>query len=160
MLCVHWGAKQKIINGSISHILMVQLGTYEQQYIIYIVDSAKLETINGKQLEKSTLTISQVTVSNCVYVTNLGEKTSKDTLTYYFENKRRSNGGDVHKIVMVPEDNAVLVYFTDYESKFLYRFTQFMRLSGCAIQTIWTFCPQIGKKPQSFILANSSMFYG
>ncbi|KAL8567911.1 hypothetical protein ACOMHN_059033 [Nucella lapillus] len=67
-----------------------------------------------RQLEKRQLTVSRVPISNCLLVENLADKTTEDTVHLYFENKR-SRGGPVEKVDMIPADNKCLVYFESHE---------------------------------------------
>jgi hypothetical protein len=53
-------------------------------------------------------------------VTNIAPKVTKDTLQYYFENKRKSGGGDVERIVLNEDDyeRTCMVFFEDYKGVF------------------------------------------
>ena len=70
-----------------------------------------------RPLEKRKLTVSKVPISNCLLVENLSDKTTEDTICFYFENQRKSKGGPVEKVDMVPEENRCFVYFEDHEGK-------------------------------------------
>ncbi|KAL5021121.1 hypothetical protein ScPMuIL_000276, partial [Solemya velum] len=78
-----------------------------------IMDFEKLQTAcRTKTLEQAHLTISKVPVSNCIKVTGISEKTTKDTLTFYFENQRHG-GGELENIVFEREEDYCLVYFQE-----------------------------------------------
>ncbi|XP_060585886.1 protein mono-ADP-ribosyltransferase PARP14-like isoform X2 [Ruditapes philippinarum] len=77
-------------------------------------DFKKLESAFDKyKLEGASLKICPVPISNCIIVANLASEVTKDTIEFYFENKRKSGGGQVDKVVM-NEDDTCLVYFSDY----------------------------------------------
>ncbi|XP_053389482.1 protein mono-ADP-ribosyltransferase PARP14-like, partial [Mercenaria mercenaria] len=78
-------------------------------------DFQKLEKCFGKnRLEGASLTLYPVPISNCIIVANLASEVTKDTVVYYFENTRKSGGGQVEEVVMY-EDHTCLVYFTDFK---------------------------------------------
>lgn len=78
------------------------------------LDYKKLENVcKQHKLESAMLQLSRVPVSNCVVVSNLKPDVTKDTVEYYFENKRKSGGGEVDKVVM-QDDGKCFVYFNDY----------------------------------------------
>lgn len=77
-------------------------------------DFAKtLQMTRDRALEKRSLTVSKVPISNCLLVENLAAKTTEDTVHLYFENQR-SRGGPVERIEMIPKDKC-LVYFENHE---------------------------------------------
>ncbi|XP_033729448.1 formin-like protein 5, partial [Pecten maximus] len=62
-------------------------------------DFEKLEKACMKRaLDKHFLKVFRVPVSNCILVKGTAEKTTQSTLEYYFENTRRSGGGDVCEV--------------------------------------------------------------
>jgi len=58
---------------------------------------------------------SNVAISNCILVTNIGDNVTDDTLRYYFENPRRAGGGSVEKLDFTEGRDIALVYFMDYK---------------------------------------------
>ena len=81
----------------------------------FISDFEKLVDVCKKRpLEGSVLSVSKVHISNCVIILNLKPSTSSDTVQFYFENKRRSNGGEIEKVKMLEESGSCLVFFKDY----------------------------------------------
>ncbi|XP_060085651.1 protein mono-ADP-ribosyltransferase PARP14-like isoform X2 [Ylistrum balloti] len=77
-------------------------------------DFEKLELACKKRaLDKHFLKVYRVPISNCIIVKGTSEKTSLSTLEFYFENTRRSGGGDVTE-VKDQEDGSYLVYFEDH----------------------------------------------
>lgn len=70
----------------------------------------------NNKLEGVNIKMSQVSVSNCILVSNLPSDVTKDTLEYYFENRRKSRGGPVQAVEM-NEDDTCFVYFENYEGK-------------------------------------------
>ncbi|XP_076464939.1 protein mono-ADP-ribosyltransferase PARP14-like [Babylonia areolata] len=67
-----------------------------------------------RSLEKRYLKVSKVPISNCLLVENLSEKTTEDTVLLYFESKR-SSGGAVEGVRMVPEEKKCFIYFDNHE---------------------------------------------
>ncbi|KAL3865239.1 hypothetical protein ACJMK2_006854 [Sinanodonta woodiana] len=59
------------------------------------------------------LKVERVEISNCILVQNLHPSSSRDAILYYFENKRRSGGGDVQRLEMNKEERYCLIYFED-----------------------------------------------
>ncbi|XP_033757736.1 protein mono-ADP-ribosyltransferase PARP14-like isoform X2 [Pecten maximus] len=77
-------------------------------------DLEKLEKACMKRaLDKHFLKVFRVPVSNCILVKGTAEKTAQSTLEFYFENTRRSGGGDVCE-VKVREDGSYLIFFEDH----------------------------------------------
>ncbi|XP_069139429.1 protein mono-ADP-ribosyltransferase PARP14-like isoform X2 [Argopecten irradians] len=77
-------------------------------------DFEKLEkACMKKALDKNYLKVFKVPISNCVLVRGTAEKTTASTLEYYFENTRRSGGGDVLE-VKDREDGSFLILFVDH----------------------------------------------
>ncbi|OWF49179.1 Poly [ADP-ribose] polymerase 14 [Mizuhopecten yessoensis] len=68
-----------------------------------------------RQLEGSFLKTERVPVTNCVYVGNLSPNTTSDGLEMFFENTKRSGGGDIQKVEMSDNDNSCLIYFEDFK---------------------------------------------
>ncbi|KAH3870596.1 hypothetical protein DPMN_033784, partial [Dreissena polymorpha] len=80
------------------------------------IDFAKLEeACRLKALEGSHLRVSPVPISNCVLVSNISDTVTVDMVSLYFENEKRSNGGQVDKVEMFSTQNYWLVYFADYK---------------------------------------------
>ena len=72
------------------------------------------DMIKKRKLEGRQLTVSKVSISNCLLVENLSSKTTEDTVWLYFENKR-SNGGPVERVEMAADGIKCLVYFESHE---------------------------------------------
>ncbi|XP_078587227.1 protein mono-ADP-ribosyltransferase PARP14-like [Branchiostoma floridae x Branchiostoma japonicum] len=72
----------------------------------------------GKPLRGATLSAVPVFMTDWIVVTNLPEQatTHKDTVSLYFESKRRSGGGDVSDVKLIPEEKMAYVQFEDYQS--------------------------------------------
>ncbi|KAJ8317273.1 hypothetical protein KUTeg_005177 [Tegillarca granosa] len=80
------------------------------------VDFEKLQNACKKRaLEGSYLSVSKVPVTNCLKVHGFSDGTSQDTLMFYFENSRRSGGGELEKIELNKEDGTCLVFFKDHK---------------------------------------------
>ncbi|XP_053389478.1 uncharacterized protein LOC128552464 [Mercenaria mercenaria] len=92
----------------------------EQEDVVMVTfrdnpDFQELEMIFGKnKLEGTTLKVYQIPISSCIIVANLPSEVTKDTIEFYFENTRKSGGGQVEKVVMNDDDDTCLVYFADY----------------------------------------------
>ena len=55
--------------------------------------------------------------SRAIEVTGLGPKTTKDSIEMFFENTRRSGGGDVEHVDFTPGQGIAVVTFVKAESK-------------------------------------------
>ncbi|XP_056006116.1 protein mono-ADP-ribosyltransferase PARP14-like isoform X2 [Ostrea edulis] len=79
------------------------------------LDFEKLQLACKKRsLDKSHLEVFPVPVTNCVIVRNVSEKTSRDTLEFYFDNEKRSGVTGVLDVKMC--DGFCLVYFEEPEA--------------------------------------------
>ncbi|KAK3746699.1 hypothetical protein QZH41_018917, partial [Actinostola sp. cb2023] len=67
-----------------------------------------------RALDGSHVKIETVSICDCVEVCGLGPSTTRDTILYYFENPRKSGGGDVKKVEYVDEETKALVFFKDF----------------------------------------------
>ena len=82
--------------------------------ICTFVDFDKLKLACKKRsLDKSHLEVCQVPITNCAIARNISEKTSRDTLEFYFDNERRSGVTGVLDVKMC--DGFCLVYFEEPE---------------------------------------------
>ncbi|XP_041369501.1 uncharacterized protein LOC121383495 [Gigantopelta aegis] len=80
-------------------------------------DLEKLQAECAKRpLEGSNLTVSKVLVSKTIIVRGLKSKTTKDTVSNYFEGKRSGNvdGVEVEKVQMISNKGYCLVCFRDH----------------------------------------------
>jgi hypothetical protein len=77
------------------------------------VQMCKKKKLEGRQLE-----VCKVPISNVLLVENLSSMTTEDTVGLYFESKR-SNGGEIEKLEMVPEEHKCFVFFEDHEGNIL-----------------------------------------
>ena len=71
---------------------------------------------DSKGVEGRRLRLERVPVCTCIQVTGLSERSSNDTIDFYFDNERRSGGKDVLKVERLWKDEA-LVFFEDPSSK-------------------------------------------
>ncbi|KAI8490692.1 positive regulation of interleukin-4-mediated signaling pathway [Branchiostoma belcheri] len=71
----------------------------------------------GKPLRGATLSAVPVFMTDWIVVTNLPEQatTHEDTVSLYFESKRRSGGGDVSDVKLLPGEKMAYVQFEDYQ---------------------------------------------
>lgn len=66
----------------------------------FVLDFGRLEGASKKRpLEGNILSVYRVPVTRCILVTNIGQEITRDTVQYYFENKRKSGGDDEAEIV-------------------------------------------------------------
>ena len=56
--------------------------------------------------------------SKTIQITGLTAQSTEDSIRNYFENERRSGGGEVEAVTFRPEENMALVTFKDVEGKF------------------------------------------
>ncbi|XP_053407688.1 protein mono-ADP-ribosyltransferase PARP14-like [Mercenaria mercenaria] len=76
--------------------------------VAQLIADCKNETVDCAKLR-----LSEVYVSNYIYVSNLPPDITTDTIEIYFENTKRSKGGLVEKVELL-DDTSCLVYFEDY----------------------------------------------
>ena len=55
--------------------------------------------------------------SKTIQITGLTAQSTEDSIRNYFENARRSGGGEVETVTFWPEENVALVTFKDVEGK-------------------------------------------
>ena len=55
--------------------------------------------------------------SKTIQITGLTGQSTEDSIRNYFENERRSGGGEVEAVTFLPEENVALVTFKDFEGK-------------------------------------------
>ena len=53
-----------------------------------------------------------------IQITGLTAQSTEDSIRNYFENERRSGGGEVEAVTFRPEENMALVTFKDVEGEF------------------------------------------
>ena len=56
--------------------------------------------------------------SKTIQITGLTAQSTEDSIRNYFENARRSGGGEVEAVTFRPEENMALVTFKDFEGEF------------------------------------------
>ena len=56
--------------------------------------------------------------SKTIQITGLTAQSTEDSIRNYFENERRSGGGEVEAVTFRPEENVALVTFKDVEGEF------------------------------------------
>ena len=61
---------------------------------------------------------SHVNVPDCIRVTNLKPGTSEDMIELYFENTKRSGGGEVREVELDEDRNQAIVFFEDWKGKY------------------------------------------
>lgn len=79
-----------------------------------INDACEKHAVEGRSLNATS-----VQVTNCIEVSNIGPKVTKDTVRFYFENKRRSGGAVTEKLDFEEGRDYALVYFVDYKGLFI-----------------------------------------
>ena len=57
--------------------------------------------------------------SKTIQITGLTAQSTEDSIRNYFENERRSGGGEVEAVTFLLEENVALVTFKDVEGEFL-----------------------------------------
>ena len=56
--------------------------------------------------------------SKTIQITGLTAQSTEDSIRNYFENERRSGGGEVEAVTFQPDENVALVTFKDIEGAF------------------------------------------
>ncbi|KAK3094887.1 hypothetical protein FSP39_007507 [Pinctada imbricata] len=87
----------------------IALVTFEEE-----IDFEKLKlACQKKSLDKFYMKIQRVPITNCIIVKGFSERTSQDTLEFYFDNKRRSGGEGVLDVVMDKDEGFCIVSFEE-----------------------------------------------
>ena len=74
-------------------------------------------TLDGKQLE-----VEMILPCDSILVSSLPARVTKDTVLLYFENRRRSGGGDVKgEVTLYKDSNQAVVCFEDREGTYMIR---------------------------------------
>jgi len=68
-----------------------------------------------KPVDGHNLKIHRIPISNCVMISDIGSRTGTDTLEFYFENKKRSDGGEIEKIEHKQDEGICFIYFKDHK---------------------------------------------
>ena len=76
-----------------------------------------IKKFQRKTLQKQTIVASHVHVPDCIRVTNLKAGTSEDMVELYFENTKRSGGGEVREVELDEDRNQAIVFFEDWKGK-------------------------------------------
>ena len=76
-------------------------------------------TLNGATLDVSVeASDKSKDVEKTIKITGLAAKTTKDSILNYFENKRRSGGGEVESVDFGGDTGVAFVTFVDVNGKF------------------------------------------
>ncbi|XP_078669744.1 protein mono-ADP-ribosyltransferase PARP14-like isoform X2 [Branchiostoma floridae x Branchiostoma belcheri] len=67
-----------------------------------------------RQLDGADVRAERLHVADSIKVSNLPADVSTDALTLHFENKRRSGGGYVLAVDLLPVDNSAIIHFEDH----------------------------------------------
>lgn len=88
-----------------------------QERLFLYLDLSEIRKICEKRkCEGKHWTVSAVELTRSVKVTGVNPQTSNDSLCLYFENKRRSDGGDVDSVLCRHDD--FIVTFVDAEGRY------------------------------------------
>ena len=77
--------------------------------------SALITDPERKKADESAGKDSQATCA--ILVEGIDSNTGKDVLEMFFENKKRSGGGEIERIQMFPKDGRAIIRFADKEGK-------------------------------------------
>ncbi|XP_066278203.1 protein mono-ADP-ribosyltransferase PARP14-like isoform X2 [Branchiostoma lanceolatum] len=106
-----------------SEVHSVEFGLEPGTVLVTFEDAMQdMETVirkcQGKPLHGATLSAVPVFMTDWIVVTNLPEQatTHKDTVALYFESKKRSGGGDVADVKLLPEEKMAYIQFENYQS--------------------------------------------
>ena len=77
------------------------------------LDGASLKVVLGKSEHNVITEETSSCDSRIVEVTGLAAVTTEDAICNYFENTRRSGGGEVESVEMKPESNMAVVTFKE-----------------------------------------------
>ncbi|XP_061170810.1 protein mono-ADP-ribosyltransferase PARP14-like [Saccostrea echinata] len=102
---------------------------------------------NSKKLEGNTLFIQMVEKCRSVYVQEIDETITYDTVENFFCNKKRSGGGEVEKVDYHPEDGYCVVHFENPTDAENVASREKFTISGKEIR-VQMFYPQLGLPEQ------------
>ncbi|XP_077865002.1 protein mono-ADP-ribosyltransferase PARP10-like, partial [Saccoglossus kowalevskii] len=74
-----------------------------------------VQKVSERSLNGATLVVKPVTVTDSILILNLPENITKDKIELYFENQKKSGGGDVEEVTLDHEKHVSVVYFEDYQ---------------------------------------------
>lgn len=81
---------------------------------LFFLDFEKLvKKVNSRTLDEMQLSVERIKACDSILVSSLSAQITKDTIMLYFENVRRSGGGDVKDVVLHKDTNSAVVYFED-----------------------------------------------
>lgn len=84
----------------------------------HVVKHDKQHILNGATLDVSLELLDDAeSTSKTIKITGVAEKTTEDSISNYFENERRSGGGEVEAVDLRPEENVAFVTFKDVDGK-------------------------------------------
>lgn len=86
----------------------------------FFQDIDKLKKIcKKKPLDGNYLEVYNVRLSREIRVSNVGGSLTEDEIRYYFENRKKSDGGAIHKIKLHQELGICIVTFRQPEGKWV-----------------------------------------
>ena len=96
---------------------------YWPHYLFFLVAQSVVKhdqhILNGATLHVSLeLLNNPENTSKTIQITGLTAQSTEDSIRNYFENERRSGGGEVEAVTFRPEENMALVTFKDVEGEF------------------------------------------
>ena len=83
----------------------------------HTLDGASLKVVFGKSEHNVIKEETSSCDSRIVEVTGLASVTTEDAICNYFENTRRSGGGEVESVEMKPESNMAIVTFKEAQGR-------------------------------------------
>ncbi|KAL3865237.1 hypothetical protein ACJMK2_006852, partial [Sinanodonta woodiana] len=101
-----------------AHVTEFLYGEEDGNVVVTLSDNIDIAQL-GKIFQESSiegvfLKVERVAISNCILVQNLQPSSSHDAILLYFENERRSGGGDVERVEMKTEERYCLIYFEEH----------------------------------------------
>ena len=96
---------------------------YWPHYLFFLVAQSVVKhgqhILNGATLHVSLELLDNAeNTSKTIQITGLTAQSTEDSIRNYFENERRSGGGEVEAVTFRPEENMALVTFKDVEGEF------------------------------------------
>ena len=97
---------------------------YSPTYLFFLVAQSVVKhdqhILNGATLHVSLELLDNAeNTSKTIQITGLTAQSTEDSIRNYFENERRSGGGEVEAVTFRPEENMALVTFKDIGGKSL-----------------------------------------
>ena len=110
--------------GILCHLILSTIGSYYDGNNIFAVLSEMIAKLKSKKLKGASIEAELCRVTSSIRVSNITERYEEDFIQMYFENPRKSGGGEVTSVELLG-NGEVVVTFKDPKGKKL-RYIMFL----------------------------------